>query len=301
MAKKPNLGQINSAVFTASQLNAAFTKIDNAFENTLSLDGSTPNAMGADLDMNGNDIINTGVYYGQSIDVEEAVIGGKLFTGSITWRSDWTTSTSYQNLDVVRYNGDLYICLDEHTSGVFATDLSSSKWELFVENSVGPEGPQGDPGDTGPAGQGVPTGGTAGQVLAKIDGTNYNTEWVDQTGGGGGSSSYDMRFGFSTTPTSNQILDTVQIVRELELPADMAGSIAKVGVNPTAAFVMDLKDDGVTIGSISISTSGVATFTTTSGTAKTIAVGSQLTLVAPSTVDATVAQMSMTLLMAEVI
>lgn len=185
MAKKPNLGQINSTVFTASQLNAAFTKIDNAFENTLSLDGSTPNAMGADLDMNGNDIINTGVYYGQSIDVEEAVIGGKLFTGSITWHSDWTTSTSYQNLDVVRYNGDLYICLDEHTSGVFATDLSSSKWELFVENSVGPEGPQGDPGDTGPAGQGVPTGGTAGQVLAKVDGTNYNTEWVDQTGGAG--------------------------------------------------------------------------------------------------------------------
>jgi hypothetical protein len=33
---------------------------------------------------------------------------------------------------------------------------------------------------------GVPTGGTAGQVLAKIDGTNYNTEWVNQTGGGGG-------------------------------------------------------------------------------------------------------------------
>lgn len=35
---------------------------------------------------------------------------------------------------------------------------------------------------------GVPAGGTAGQVLAKIDGTNYNTEWVDQTGGGGGAS-----------------------------------------------------------------------------------------------------------------
>jgi hypothetical protein len=32
----------------------------------------------------------------------------------------------------------------------------------------------------------VPVGGTAGQVLAKIDGTNYNTEWV--TGGGGGGS-----------------------------------------------------------------------------------------------------------------
>ena len=30
---------------------------------------------------------------------------------------------------------------------------------------------------------GVPAGGTAGQVLAKVDDTNYNTQWVDQTEG----------------------------------------------------------------------------------------------------------------------
>jgi hypothetical protein len=36
-----------------------------------------------------------------------------------------------------------------------------------------------------PAGQGVPAGGTAGQVLAKVDGTDYNTEWIDAPGGGG--------------------------------------------------------------------------------------------------------------------
>lgn len=36
-----------------------------------------------------------------------------------------------------------------------------------------------------PSGQGVPAGGTAGQVLAKVDGTNYNTEWIDAPGGGG--------------------------------------------------------------------------------------------------------------------
>lgn len=38
---------------------------------------------------------------------------------------------------------------------------------------------------TGPAGQGVPTGGTAGQVLSKIDGTNFNTQWVTPSAGGG--------------------------------------------------------------------------------------------------------------------
>lgn len=34
-----------------------------------------------------------------------------------------------------------------------------------------------------PAGQGVPAGGTAGQVLAKVDGTDYNTEWITPSGG----------------------------------------------------------------------------------------------------------------------
>jgi len=33
-------------------------------------------------------------------------------------------------------------------------------------------------GSTGPAGPGVPVGGTANQILSKIDATNYNTQWV---------------------------------------------------------------------------------------------------------------------------
>ena len=36
-------------------------------------------------------------------------------------------------------------------------------------------------GPTGPAGQGVPVGGTAGQILAKINSTNYNTQWINNT------------------------------------------------------------------------------------------------------------------------
>ena len=54
----------------------------------------------------------------------------------------------------------------------------------------GPEGPKGDTGATGPAGpagpegHGVPAGGTAGQVLVKKSGIDYDTEWKDPTGGG---------------------------------------------------------------------------------------------------------------------
>ena len=61
-----------------------------------------------------------------------------------------------------------------------------------VRGPVGPQGPEGPQGPTGatgatgatgpqgptgPAGQGVPVGGTAGQVLSKVDGTDYNTQW----------------------------------------------------------------------------------------------------------------------------
>lgn len=43
--------------------------------------------------------------------------------------------------------------------------------------------PQGNQGDPGTPGVGVPAGGSAGMVLAKVDGVDYNTEWVTASGG----------------------------------------------------------------------------------------------------------------------
>lgn len=53
------------------------------------------------------------------------------------------------------------------------------------QGNVGPQGPTGDTGPQGSPGQGVPTGGTTGQVLSKIDATDYNTQWTTSSGGGG--------------------------------------------------------------------------------------------------------------------
>jgi len=39
------------------------------------------------------------------------------------------------------------------------------------------------PGPQGPAGPGVPVGGTVGQVLTKIDASDYNTQWAAASGG----------------------------------------------------------------------------------------------------------------------
>jgi len=47
------------------------------------------------------------------------------------------------------------------------------------KGDTGDTGPKGDTGATGPVGPGVADGGTAGQILAKVDATNYNTEWID--------------------------------------------------------------------------------------------------------------------------
>lgn len=67
----------------------------------------------------------------------------------------------------------------------------------------GPEGPKGDTGATGPAGPagpGVPAGGTAGQVLTKKSGTDYDTEWKD-AGGGGGTTGGKIRLVDETDPS----------------------------------------------------------------------------------------------------
>lgn len=59
-----------------------------------------------------------------------------------------------------------------------------------VQGPQGDPGPQGVQGEKGDAGAGVPVGGTAGQVLKKIDATNYNTEWADESGGDSPSSPF---------------------------------------------------------------------------------------------------------------
>lgn len=63
----------------------------------------------------------------------------------------------------------------------FTFAFTGIKGEQGEQGPAGAAGAKGDQGDQGPAGEGVPTGGTAGQVLTKVDGTNYNTQWSTLT------------------------------------------------------------------------------------------------------------------------
>ncbi len=60
------------------------------------------------------------------------------------------------------------------------TVVAGSKGE---QGPQGPTGPQGEVGPKGDPGEGVPAGGTSGQVLAKTSDADYDTQWVDSTGG----------------------------------------------------------------------------------------------------------------------
>lgn len=102
--------------YDLSKINANFQTLATALENTLSRDGTIPNSMSADLDMNGQRILNA------------VADGGNGFI----WKGAWLTATSYAMNNLVSESGNTYICLSSHTSGVFATDLATGKWELVA-------------------------------------------------------------------------------------------------------------------------------------------------------------------------
>jgi len=92
-------------------------------------------------------------------------------TGLLVYQSDATAGFYF-------YNGTAWTLLG-------ATGLQGIQGATGPVGPQGIQGPQGATGANGTNGQGVPTGGTAGQVLSKIDGTNFNTQWITPASGGG--------------------------------------------------------------------------------------------------------------------
>ena len=90
----------------------------------------------------------------------EIVLGRLKFK----WRGAWVTATAYIKDDVVRFGGSSYVCVVNHTSGTWATDIGAVKWQLMVEGST-PTTTLGDISYRGSsADQRLPIG-TAGQAL----------------------------------------------------------------------------------------------------------------------------------------
>lgn len=111
-------------------------------------------------------------------------------SGGLVNKGAYNAATDYAVGDAVSYNGSSYVMYFDGPAGT--TPTNTTYWQILAEKgdtgaagATGPQGPTGATGATGPTGPagptgpGVPVGGTDGQILAKIDGTNYNTEWID--------------------------------------------------------------------------------------------------------------------------
>src|SRR5262245_26333441 len=92
---------------------------------------------------------------------------GMVFKGQVATVGDLPTGASPGDAYTVAEDGHMYV-------------WDGTQWIDGGQN-VGPPGPPGAdstvPGPIGPAGPGVPTGGSTGQVLSKINATDYATQW----------------------------------------------------------------------------------------------------------------------------
>jgi len=138
VAKKASLTTITSVNNNSSTLNANFTALNNALDNTVSRDGSTPNTLTADLDTNSQKITNADEVRTTSLFIN----GTNVVSAAATprWMDTWTTATEYSANDLVidGANGanttNVYICLVSHTSGTWSSDLSGLRWTLFTQS-----------------------------------------------------------------------------------------------------------------------------------------------------------------------
>lgn len=64
-------------------------------------------------------------------------------------------------------------------AGSNATVVDGDAGTGLLLNFTVPQGVTGSQGPQGSVGPGVASGGSAGQALVKIDGTDYNTQWAD--------------------------------------------------------------------------------------------------------------------------
>ena len=59
-----------------------------------------------------------------------------LFSDGQRWRDAWTIGTSYEEGDLVSYGGNIYVCIDGHTSAAttaLGLEQNSADWNTFVE------------------------------------------------------------------------------------------------------------------------------------------------------------------------
>jgi hypothetical protein len=124
---KLSLTTIGSRYGSVDALNANFDAIEQAFQDVLYRDGSVPNYLEADIDMNGHTLLN----------LPSLVVGGvniSALNSALVWKGTWNSATTYAISDAVYYNGSSYICTAVNTNQA----PPSASWDvLAAQGAVG--------------------------------------------------------------------------------------------------------------------------------------------------------------------
>ena len=179
-------------------LNYNVTEMLGAFDNTLSLDGSAPNAMAADLDLNSNDILNAG-----DITAVNVTVTGTL-TGNVP--------TGPQG--------------DPGAQGAPGAPGADS-------TVAGPPGAQGDPGPAGTSNLGYTAAPTNGTVTSS-SGTDATLTVADGTNAGLMVPEYFTRL--ASVEASADVTDTTNVTAAGALMDSEVTNLAQVKAFDTSAY-----------------------------------------------------------------
>lgn len=106
---------------------------------------------------------------------------------------------------------------------------------------------------------------------------------------------YDVGLFVGGKPDASELLVKLVATRDIDFAADFADSLLHAGVAATASTVFAIAKNGTGIGSVTVGAAATTGTFTTSATPVSLAAGDVLTITAPGTPDATLADISITL------
>jgi hypothetical protein len=165
---KLTLNTIGSRYGSIDALNDNFDIIEQAFENTLSRDGTGPNTLEATLDANSQRIVNLpdpvnntepatkGWVLAQPNQAASSASAAAASAAAAAvsevnaeaaaeqvvdweWKDEWATGVLYKVNNIVAipsgtYEGWSFVCIVDHTSGAtFSDDFSAGKWSILAK------------------------------------------------------------------------------------------------------------------------------------------------------------------------
>ncbi len=178
MAKQATLTTITAGFTSASKINANFAALNTQFDNTVSRDGSTPNTMLADFDMNSNDILNAGDIFALDIIIDGlsliAQVAAAAASATAAATSETNAATSAAAAQQSADDAAVSVTFLSHTDtpstysgqgGKFAK-VNVGETALEFASSTGTEPSDGDKGDITVTGSGLTWSLDAGVVAA---------------------------------------------------------------------------------------------------------------------------------------